>query len=131
MIRKLLILLIIVTALEIVGLVLVSQWIGLGYTFGLLLVTGLLGVWLAKKQGLQTIQLVQIQLARKEIPGQSLLDGVCILAGGIFLIAPGFLTDILGLLLLLPYTRNIVKAWLVSRLSKMVQSGQFFVIRRR
>ena len=86
-----------------------------GKTFGLLptvlmiIATGIGGAYLAKYQGLLTIKKVQEQMNRGIMPGEEMIDGICILVGGCLLLAPGFITDIVGLLLLLPPTRSLIK----------------------
>jgi UPF0716 protein FxsA len=130
MIRLLLLFILIVPLVELWVLIGVGQKIGAGYTILLVLFTGALGGWLMRRQGLETIQLIRLQLSRGEMPGLALIDGACILAGGIGLLTPGFITDLLGLFLLIPYTRNIFKAWLKKRFEDWVKNGRFIIIRR-
>lgn len=130
MLSKVLLSLLGIFFIELWGIFLVGKWIGVGYTLGLMVLTSLLGVWLARKEGLQTLQLLRIQLARNEPPGQSMLDGICILVGGILLIVPGFLSDLLGFLLLIPYTRVIFKAWLQRKITTWFESGHFIIFKR-
>lgn len=131
MFRILILVFIVIPILELWGLISMGKWIGAWPTITLVFLTGILGAWLAKKEGLEILQLVRIQLSRGEIPGSALLDGICVLFGGIMLLAPGFFTDTLGFLLLIPYTRNIVKAWLRRLLEKWIKSGKFIIIRNR
>lgn len=130
MLSRVLLSLLVIFFIELWGIFLVGKWIGVGYTLGLMILTSLLGVWLARKEGLQTLQLLRIQLARNEPPGQSMLDGICILVGGILLIVPGFLSDLLGFLLLIPYTRVIFKAWLQKKITTWFESGHFIIFKR-
>jgi UPF0716 protein FxsA len=119
-----------VPILELWGLITVGKWIGLWPTLALVFLTGVVGAWLAKHEGLQTLRLVQLQLSRGELPGQAVLDGICILFGGAVLLTPGFFTDIVGFLLLLPYTRNWFKALLKRTFDRWIQTGKFVVIRK-
>ncbi len=130
MLRILMVTFIILPIIELWVLISVGQWIGASYTIGLVLLTGVLGAWLAKREGLQTMQLIRLQLSRGEMPGMALIDGACILFGSAGLLTPGFITDILGFLLLLPYTRNIVKVWLRRLFEKWIREGKFMIIRR-
>jgi UPF0716 protein FxsA len=123
-------LLIVVPVLELWGLIMVGQWIGAWYTIGLVILTGVVGAWLAKREGLQTLRLVRLQLSNREIPGQALMDGICILIGGAVLLTPGFFTDAVGFFLLIPYTRNIVKAWMRHWFEKWIQRGSFIIIKK-
>lgn len=113
MYRALFILLAIVSALEILLFIFMAKKIGFLLTILLLVLMTAAGAWLAKKEGLHTYRLLQLQLSRGEIPSGVFLDGVCILAGGLLLLFPGFLTDVFGLLLLVPITRTTAKAFLL------------------
>ncbi|WP_025028372.1 FxsA family protein [Caldalkalibacillus mannanilyticus] len=130
MFRILVLMLIIVPVIELWGLISVGKWIGAWPTVGLVILTGIIGAWLAKREGLQTLQLVRLQLEKGEMPGQAVLDGICILVGGAVLLTPGFFTDIVGFFLLVPYTRNIVKAMLRKWFEKWIKHGHFTIIKR-
>jgi len=120
-----------VPAAEIFLIALMGQWIGGLKTFALLVLMGLLGVWLMKRESLRALHEFRERLASGEAPGLPLLDGLCVLAGGILLIIPGFLTDAAGLVLLIPPTRAAVCRWLVGRLRRLVERGQVTVLFRR
>lgn len=130
MFRILVLLMIAIPVLELWGLISVGKWIGAWYTIALVILTGVVGAWLAKKEGLQTIKLVRLQLSKGEVPGQAVMDGICILVGGATLLTPGFFTDAVGFFLLIPYTRNIVKAWMRRWFEKWIQAGRFIIIRK-
>lgn len=130
MLRTLVLILIIVPALEIWGIVTAGKALGWGMTLLLIIATGVSGAWLARQQGLQVFQLAQMQMQRGELPGEAILDGICIFAGGLVLLTPGFFTDALGFLLLIPYTRGIIKIWLKKWLRKQMDRGNFIFIRR-
>lgn len=115
---------------ELWGLLTVGGWIGAWNTIGLVVLTGLVGAWLAKREGLQTLQLVRLQLDRGEMPGQALVDGMCILVGGATLLTPGFFTDAFGFFLLIPYTRGIFKAWMYRFFDRWIKQGGFIIIRK-
>lgn len=72
-----------------------------------MITTGILGVNLAKKQGIQTLKRARLARDLGQIPGRELLDGIAILIGALLIITPGYVTDLVGLLLLLPTTRNL------------------------
>jgi UPF0716 protein FxsA len=121
-VRYLLLLIIIVPAAEIGFLLVSGQIIGVWPTIALIILTGIIGSYLAKKQGLATFYQLQRQLQTGQLPGDALLDGVCILVGGTFLLTPGFLSDILGFTLLFPTTRiffkKLIKKWFQNRIRK-------------
>ena len=130
MIRLIILFLVLIPFIELWVLIKAGQAIGAGTTIILVLLTAVLGAWLMRCQGLETLQLIRLQLQRGEMPGLALIDGACILVGGVLLLTPGFITDSVGFLLLVPYTRNIFKAWLKRRLEEWIKHGRFIVIRR-
>ncbi|WP_169975944.1 FxsA family protein [Tautonia rosea] len=96
---------------------------GLLVTVGAILITGLLGATLARSQGLGVIRELQRSMASGQFPARSLIDGAMILAGGAMLLTPGFLTDLVGLSLLVPVTRNLYRRMLNSWFLHSVRRG--------
>ncbi|GAE34115.1 FxsA family protein [Halalkalibacter akibai] len=131
MFRLLLLLIIIVPALEIAVLILSGNVLGVWPTILLIIATGVLGAWLAKKEGLQAIRLAQLQAQQGQLPSGVLLDGICILIGGVVLLTPGFITDAIGFFLLIPKTRTYAKALLLKLFHTMIKNGNFIVVNRR
>lgn len=86
--------------------------LGLPTTLLVIIGTGMIGAWLAKREGLAAWQRVQQCLARGRDPSREIYDGLLILVAGIALLIPGFFTDVVGLLLLLPPVRVLVAAFL-------------------
>lgn len=128
--RILVLILIVIPIIEIWGLLQVSEWVGAWPTVLAVIATGLIGGYLVKRQGLQTLRLAQLQMQQGRIPGEAILDGMCILAGGLMLLTPGFFTDTVGLILLIPLTRGIVKLWLKRWFDKWIRDGKIITIRR-
>lgn len=127
--RYLLLLIIIVPAAE-MGILLASgQIIGVWPTILLIILTGVIGSYLAKKQGIATYYQLQRQMQTGQLPGDALLDGVCILVGGTLLLTPGFITDILGFLLLFPVTRISFKKLMTNWIQKRIRNGNMKIIR--
>lgn len=124
-------LIILVPTIELWGLITVGGWIGAGPTILLVIATGVLGGYLAKREGLHTYQLAMIQLRNGEIPGDTLIDGLLILVGGLMLLTPGFFTDIFGFLLIFPLTRGIVKMFVIKGITKKINEGSIIWIRRK
>ncbi|WP_246941143.1 FxsA family protein [Bacillus pinisoli] len=129
MFRLLLALIIIVPALEIGLLILSGKTFGVAVTILLIISTGVLGAWLAKKQGLRAIQAVQLQISRGQVPGDAIIDGLCILVGGVVLLTPGFITDAIGFILLFPQTRAWVKPFIVNMIRAMIDRNTITIIR--
>lgn len=95
----------------------VESRIGLGWALGLALLTAILGSFLVKRAGLSVLGRIQSRVNNGELPGRELVDGASILVSGAFLISPGFITDTLGFLLLVPAVRAIVYRMVAKRLS--------------
>jgi UPF0716 protein FxsA len=111
----LLLLFVVIPIVEIYVAVLVGHAIGALNTIGLLLLLSIVGVWLTKQQGLSVISRIRRQLDAGRMPTNELIDGGLVVAGGVLLIAPGFVTDALGLLLLFPPTRMVARGILKRR----------------
>lgn len=131
MFRLLAVVFILASAVELWGLFLMGKAIGAGPTFLLILLTGVAGAYFAKKQGLEILRLIQVQLSRGQMPTDAVIDGVFILLGGLFLIMPGFLADVAGLLLLIPLTRAILRTLIKGWLWKQIASGRIRFLFRR
>jgi UPF0716 protein FxsA len=90
---------------EIYVLLQVGHAIGVLDTLALLILVSMVGAWLAKREGLGVIRRVQQSVQAGRVPGVELIDGFLILMAAALMITPGFLTDIVGILLLLPPVR--------------------------
>jgi UPF0716 protein FxsA len=126
--RYLFLLIIIVPAAEIGFLLISGQIIGVWPTVLLIILTGVIGSYLAKKQGLATFYQLQRQIQTGQLPGDALLDGVCILVGGTLLLTPGFLSDILGFLLLFPTSRIFFKKLMNRWIQNWIRKGNMKII---
>ncbi|HUG32514.1 MAG TPA: FxsA family protein [Acidimicrobiia bacterium] len=94
--------------------------IGLGWALGLALVTALVGSYLVRRAGLSVWRRISRKLNGGELPGRELSDGAAILVAGAFLISPGFITDTLGFLLLLPPVRDFIYRTVAKRFRSRV-----------
>jgi UPF0716 protein FxsA len=130
MFRILLAFIIIVPALEIGLLILSGKTLGAILTILLIISTGVLGAWLAKRQGLHAIQQVQYQIQRGQVPGDVIIDGLCILVGGVLLLTPGFITDGIGFILLFDQTRRMVKPFILNLIRSMINRNTITIIRK-
>jgi UPF0716 protein FxsA len=128
--RILLLLFIVVPTIEIFVLIQVGKVIGGWQTVFLILLTGVLGAYLAKKQGQAAWFRLQTELAMGRPPGNTILDGICILIGGILLLTPGFVTDVFGLVFLLPPTREPLKIIIKKWIEKQMTKGTWISFRR-
>jgi UPF0716 protein FxsA len=123
MLAKLLLLFTIVPIVELAILIPLGDLIGIGPTVALVIVTGVLGAILAKRQGIAAWQRLQGDLAKGRMPGESLLDGLAVLIAGAFLVTPGVLTDVAGMILLVPPLRRPLKSYLKKRFKRSLESG--------
>jgi UPF0716 protein FxsA len=103
--------------------------IGLVPTLLTVVFTGIAGAYLARTQGFDLIVRIQKSLERNEIPTQELLDGVFILAGGLLLLTPGFLTDLIGFICLTPFSRQPLKIFLVKWFRNKIDRGEVVISR--
>jgi UPF0716 protein FxsA len=114
---------VVIPLVEIYVAVQVGHAVGALDTIGLLIVISIVGAWIARREGFAVIQRVRQRVDQREVPGRELVDGLLILVGGLLLMVPGFVTDGIGLLLLLPPVRAGVRAWLTRRFSVMTLGG--------
>lgn len=110
-----------VPLIEIYLLIQVGQVIGALPTILLVIATSVLGAYLLRQQGLAALTRFQTNLRRRQLPAEELKEGVFIVLGGVLLMTPGFFTDFLGLLCLLPPTRKLLIKLFAKRLQR--QSG--------
>ena len=97
-----------IPALEVYLLIKMGSMVGAINTIALIFLTAIIGVYLAKIQGLKTLKSGMINLYQNKLPIYEILSGASIAIAALLLIIPGFLTDFLGFLLLIPFTRKII-----------------------
>ena len=95
----------VVPFVELFLIIRVGEAIGAGATVGILVLISVVGAWLVKREGLGVLRRAQARMRVGEVPGTELTDGVSILFAGALLLTPGFITDVLGILLLVPPVR--------------------------
>lgn len=110
MLGKLLLLFTVVPVVELYLLITIGGLMGAGPTIALVLGTGFMGAWLARREGSRVLRGWQESLVRGEIPKEGMTSSLLVLVGGVFLVTPGVLTDVAGILLLVPWTRRWVAA---------------------
>lgn len=114
----------IVPITELALLIKIGQIWGLRNTLLLVILTGILGAILLKIQGISILKRINNELGQGIIPSDALFDGFFIFCGGLLLITPGVLTDLLGLFLLFPLTRRIFKYWVRQKIRKAFAQGK-------
>ncbi|SET79341.1 UPF0716 protein FxsA [Salinibacillus kushneri] len=130
MFRFVFLFIVIMSALEI-G---VFMW--LGHVFSIwfvvlgIILTGIIGAFLAKQQGLETLSRARDHMEYGRFPKEEIFDGLAILIGAILLFTPGFITDIIGFILLFPITRKPIKKWMKDIFRNMINKGTITVFGR-
>jgi UPF0716 protein FxsA len=131
MLGRLILLFLLTPAVELALLIQVDRIIGFWPTVGLIIVTGIVGSHLARREGLSTWQNLNDRLRAGDLPGAELADGVIILVAGALLITPGILTDVFGFLGLIPFTRTylrrFVMRWFQGKMERGTMQVQFGV----
>lgn len=129
MLIKLFLLFTLIPIIELFLLIQLSSFLGPLSTIILVISTGFAGASLARLQGMQTIVRIQENYKQGVMPGDEIIDAFLILVAGIVLITPGLLTDISGILLLLPKTRQSFKKFIKREFEKRVQNGSVTIHR--
>ncbi len=119
---------IIIPILELFILLRLGELVGVFYTILIILLTGVIGVWLAKKQGFIVLSQFRNSMNSGFLPGDSIVDGILILLGAAVLLTPGLITDFIGFLLLIPFTRIFIREFLKKRLKFYLENGYFKII---
>ena len=114
----------IIPIIEIYLLIEIGSMFGALTAVTLVILTGFLGAFLARMQGLQTLSRIQESLREGRMPSGELLDALLIVIAGLVLLTPGFLTDSAGFLLLIPATRNSIKYWLRRQIELRYMSNR-------
>ena len=123
MLLKLFLAFTLIPALEIFLFMEIGKTIGTLNTFMLVILSGFLGAYLARIQGMQTMLKVRSNLDQGILPAEELVDALIIFAAGIVLLTPGFFTDAFGLLLLFPPSRFHFKQYIRKKFDQWIQEG--------
>ncbi len=125
MFLKLLLLFTLVPFIELAMLIKLGQVIGLWPTLAIVLLTGIVGATLAKREGLSVVGKIKGELAQGEMPGRQLLNGLLVLIGGILLLTPGIITDFTGFMLIIPGPRDMIRERIITYLKRKIGAGSF------
>ena len=104
--------------IEVILFITIGKYIGLWNTIFIIIVTGIIGAILVKSQGISILNKAFEEIRLKKVPILSIFEGIAILIAGAFLLTPGFLTDTLGCILLIPKTRNLIITYITLYLKK-------------
>jgi len=123
MMARLLLLFIIVPIIELGLLLQIGQRIGTPATLALIVATGALGAYLARRQGLDVLRQAQSEMAEGRLPAGQMVEGLLIFVAGAVLMTPGVLTDAFGFFCLIPAGRRLLKTYLARRFERAVHTG--------
>jgi UPF0716 protein FxsA len=129
MVLRLFLLFTLVPVIELWLLIKLGSAMGPFAAIALVIGTGIAGASLAKIQGLQTVLKIRECMDQGIMPAEELIDALMILIAGIVLVTPGLLTDCAGILLLIPASRNRIKAWARTALNRRIQDGSIRIHR--
>jgi len=122
---KIFLLIICTTTVELFLLIEIGYAIGVFWTVAVIVATAAAGAALLRRQGLKVHREITASLARAELPTDHLIDGLLILLGGALMLTPGVVTDVTGLLLMLPPLRKVLRAPLKNYFKKKLTTGGF------
>ena len=111
-------------AIEIYFMIKVGAEVGALNTIGLVFLTAIIGVYFAKLQGIQTLKSGMLNLYQNKIPVYEVMSGASIALAALLLIVPGFFTDVIGFLLLIPFTRKILFKFFIKDKTKASTESQ-------
>jgi len=118
MFALLFVLFLVVPIAELAVILLIGQQIGPWWTIALLIADSIFGSWLARREGIGAWRRFRTALESSRVPTREIADGALILLAAALMLTPGFLTDIVGILLLLPPTRAVIRRYLLAYVAR-------------
>ena len=115
---------ILIPLIEIYLFIEIGGQIGAGYTILFILLTAVIGLYFAKLEGINTIRSGMNQLTNNQMPIYEMISGAALAFAAVLLIIPGFATDIIGFLLIIPFTRNLLFKFITKKYEKTIVSGE-------
>ena len=114
--------------LELYLLIKIGYYLGAFNTILVVILTGFLGAYLAKLQGIKTMMRVRQSLNRGKLPAEEMVDALLIFVAGVVLLTPGFVTDLAGVAILIPNTRFRFKRWLRKKFDKWISENKANIV---
>jgi UPF0716 protein FxsA len=127
---RLVLLFIIVPLMEILLLIEIGSRLGTLNTIVIIVLTGILGAYMMRQQGFTILANIRGDLSQGRMPTGELINGALVLVGGILLLTPGFFTDAVGFLLLIPTTRGFIRKKIQLLIQRKIESGDINVFFR-
>jgi UPF0716 protein FxsA len=119
-----------VPAVELFGFIYVSSFLGAPKTLLIMLATSVIGLLMMRFEGKKVLQDSRTHMQEGRVPGRTMLDGLCIFFGGLLLILPGFVMDLIGFTLVFPLTRPLYRVFLLKWIEKKMKNGNVTFYRR-
>ncbi|MFH1674391.1 MAG: FxsA family protein [Pseudomonadota bacterium] len=113
---------------ELYLLIKIGHYLGAFTTILIVIGTGFLGAYLARLQGIRSMMRIRESMSRGEVPAEEMIDAMLIFIAGIVLLTPGLITDIAGLLILMPIPRMHFKRWLRKKLDQWIAENKVHII---
>ena len=130
MLGYLILLFTVMPVVELALLIHVGAYIGAWNTVAIVIITGVAGAFMAREQGFSTLRKIQDSVNSGVMPADEILNGILILCGGIMFLAPGFITDLLGFIMLIPPARNFIKKIIEKKIHKKIREDRIITIGR-
>jgi len=127
---RLILIFIVVPLMEILLLIEIGSRIGTLNTISVIILTGILGGFMMRQQGFTILRNIQADLSQGRMPTGELINGALVLVGGIVLLTPGFFTDAVGFLLLIPPTRAFIRKKIQTLIRRKIDSGDIHIFTR-
>lgn len=121
--RWLLLTVLVLSALEIGVFIWLGGMVGPLWVVFIIVMTGIIGIMIAKQQGVETWNRARISMSNGQVPTEHITDGICIFIGAVFLFTPGLITDFVGFMLVLPVTRGPFKHSINRLIRRMMSKG--------
>ena len=115
---------ILIPLIEIYLFIEIGGQIGAGYTILFILLTAVIGLYFAKLEGINTIRSGMNQLTNNQMPIYEMISGAALAFAAVLLIIPGFATDVIGFLLIIPFTRNLLFKFITKKYEKTKVSSE-------
>lgn len=124
------ILVILIPVIEFFGFVYVGNYLGFGRTLFLTIATSVIGGAMMQFEGKKIMADAKGQMKDGQVPGKTMVDGICVFIGGLLLLIPGFVTDIIGFTMVFPLTRPLYRIPLTKWTLKKIKDGSITYFRR-
>lgn len=128
--KKLLMAIIVMVFIEIALFIIIGNVIGVMNTLFVIFLTSVLGVYVVKKKGVHSVQQIRLHIREGVAPGPAIIDAFFIFLGGVLFIVPGFFTDVMGLFMIIPWTRNLFKPAIYMWLKQKMRMSHMIIVQR-